>query len=177
MRKILLIVLLFTCSVYASDELDEPIESVEQGNSIAQFFLGVMYEYGEVVAADDVEAVRWYRRSAVQGNSDAQCILGVKYANGEGVAEDDVEAVHWYRKSAEQGDADAQHDLGRMHADGEGVAKDNVQAYAWYSVAAAQGHKQSKIVKKRIATGMTSAEITKAQKLSLEFLQAYGSDD
>ena len=175
MRKILLIILLFTWSVYASDGLDDPIESVEQGNSIAQFFLGVMYEYGEVVAEDDVEALRWYRKSAVQGNSDAQCILGIKYANGEGVAEDDVEAVRWYRKSAEQGDADAQHDLGLMHANGEGVAEDNVQAYAWFSVAAAQGHEQSKIVKKRIATGMTSAEITKAQKLSREFLQAYGS--
>ena len=175
MRKMLLIILLLACSVYASDELDDPIESVEQGNSIAQFFLGVMYEYGEVVAEDDVEAVRWYRKSAVQGNSDAQYILGIKFANGDGVAEDDAEAVRWYRKSAEQGDADAQHDLGLMHANGEGVAEDNVQAYAWFSVAAAQGHEQSKIVKKRIASGMTSAEITKAQKLSRQFLQAYGS--
>ena len=177
MRKILHIILLFTCSVYASDELDDPIESVEQENSIAQFFLGVMYEYGEVVAEDNVEAVRWYRKSAVQGNSDAQCILGFKYANGEGVAEDDVEAVRWYRKSAQQGDADAQHGLGLMHANGEGVAEDIVQAYAWFSVAGAQGHEQSKIVKKTIATGMTSAEITKAQKLSRELLQAYGPAD
>ena len=147
MRKIFLILLLFTWSVYASDELDAPIESVEQENSIAQFFLGVMYEYGEVVAEDGVEAVRWYRKSAVQGNSDAQYILGmglprmIKYANGDGVAED------------------------------------NVQAYAWFSVAAAQGHEQSKIVKYRIATDMTSAEITKAQTLSRELLQAYGSAD
>ena len=177
MRKIFLILLLFTWSVYASDELDAPIESVEQENSIAQFFLGVMYEYGEVVAEDGVEAVRWYRKSAVQGNSDAQYILGIKYANGDGVAEDDAEAIRWYRKSAEQGDADAQHDLGLMHANGEGVTEDNVQAYAWFSVAAAQGHEQSKIVKYRIATDMTSAEITKAQTLSRELLQAYGPAD
>ena len=77
----------------------------EQGDSIAQFILGLMYAKGEGVLKDDAEAVRWFRLAAEQGDASAQFNLGVMYAKGEGVLKDDAEAVRWFRLAAEQGDA------------------------------------------------------------------------
>jgi TPR repeat protein len=115
------------------------IEAAEQGNAPAQFELGRMYDHGEGVAKDPVEAVKWYRKAAEQGNASAQYSFGYMYAHGEGVAKDPVEAVKWYRKAAEQGDARAQGNLGYMYSNGEGVAKDPVEAVKWYRKAAEQG--------------------------------------
>jgi TPR repeat protein len=68
--------------------------------------------YGQGVAKDEVEAVKWYRKAAEQNDAEAQYNLGLCYANGQGVAKDEAEAVKWYRKAAEQNDADAQYNLG-----------------------------------------------------------------
>ena len=110
-----------------------------QGNAIAQFFVGTMYDAGQDVAQDYGEAVAWYRKAAVHGFAAAQINLGVMYANGQGVAQDYGEAVAWYRKAATQGDAAAQYNLGLMYAKGQGVPQDYAQAVAWWRKAAAQG--------------------------------------
>ena len=141
----------------------------------AQYNLGVVYAKGEGIPRDHAEAVRWYRKAARQGFVRAQNNLGFMHANGEGIPRDYTEAVFWYRKAAEQGDALAQANLGFMYANGEGVPKDKVQAYAWISMAAAQGHTPSGEVKESIAGDLTRAEIAEAQKLSSEYLEAYGS--
>ena len=77
----------------------------EQGNAVAQYNLGVMYENGRGVPQDDKTAVKWYRLSAEQGDAGAQSNLGVMYGNGQGVPQDDKTAVKWHRLAAEQGDA------------------------------------------------------------------------
>ena len=69
----------------------------EQGDAQAQFNLGLMYDKGQGVKQDDVEAVKWYRKAAEQGLAQAQLNLGNMYRTGEGVKQDDVEAVKWYR--------------------------------------------------------------------------------
>ena len=74
----------------------------EQGNAGAQVALGVMYDRGEGVPQNYIEAATWYRKAAEQGAAAAQYNLGLKHLDGEGVPEDDVEAVKWYRKAAEQ---------------------------------------------------------------------------
>ena len=56
----------------------------EQGDSDAQYFLGVMYKNGQGVPQDDAESVQWYRLAANQGDADAQYNLGVMYKNGKG---------------------------------------------------------------------------------------------
>ena len=76
-------------------ELDELRALAEQGDSTAQFNLGVMYGTGLGVPQDATEAVRWYRLAADQGYADAQYNLGVSYDIGAGVPEDDAEAVRW----------------------------------------------------------------------------------
>ena len=76
----------------------------EQGDSYAQYNLGLMYDKGDGVVEDDTQAVYWYRKSAEQGNAQGQHSLGLMYDYGLGVIEDDTQAVYWFRKAAEQGE-------------------------------------------------------------------------
>jgi len=112
---------------------------VEQGDAMAQYNLGLMYDNGEGVPEDHTEAVKWYRKAAEQGLAKAQFNLGLMYDNGRGVPEDHTEAVKWYRKAAEQGLAEAQFNLGFVYANGEGVPEDDTEAVKWYRKAAEQG--------------------------------------
>jgi clan AA aspartic protease (TIGR02281 family) len=111
----------------------------EQGDAQAQHNLGWMYDNGQGVAQDYLEAELLYRQAAAQGLADAQANLGFMYANGQGVAQDDVEAVRWWRLAAEQGIAEAQRGLGFMYANGRGVAQDHAEAERLYLLAATQG--------------------------------------
>jgi TPR repeat protein len=85
--------------------------AAEQGYAMAQFNLGIMYEFGVGVLQDYAEAVKWYRRAAEQGHAMAQCNLGIMYDSGQGVPQDYAEAAKWYRRAAEQGHAKAQFNL------------------------------------------------------------------
>ena len=77
----------------------------EQGNSVAQYMIGLMYARGDGVKRDHIEAVKWYRLAAEQGNIFAQSNLGAMYAIGEGVIEDKVLAHMWFNLAASQGDS------------------------------------------------------------------------
>ena len=101
-------------------DIDDVRQAAEQGEAMAQFNLGNMYDFGRGVLEDDAEAVRWFRMAAEQGYAMAQYNLGSMYAHGEGVLKDDAAAVRWYRMAAEQGDAMAQFNLGIMYATGRG---------------------------------------------------------
>jgi len=80
-------------------------EAANQGDTEAQYNLGLMYAHGDGLKQDYAEAEKWYRKAAEQGDADAQHNLGLIYQNGEGVMQDYTEAAKWYRKAAEQGDA------------------------------------------------------------------------
>ncbi len=115
----------------------------EFGHSEAQNDLGVMYEKGQGVVKDDVEAVRWYRKAAEQGNALGQNNLGVMYAKGQGVVKDETEAVRWFRKAAEQGNVYSQGGLGYRYLNGIGVSKDEAEGVRWFRKAAEQGNADS----------------------------------
>ena len=51
----------------------------EKGNAFAQKILGLMYDLGEGVAQNNVEAVKWYRLSEDKGDAFAQFYLGFMY--------------------------------------------------------------------------------------------------
>jgi len=76
---------------------------------------------------------------------------------------------------AEAGDAMDQYSLGRLYADGNGVREDVVVAYMWYNLAAAQGNEGARDGKERIVRRMTREQITEAQRLSREWLEAHPS--
>lgn len=97
----------------------EPL--ADQGDGVAQLYMGVMYDHGHGVVQDYITAVTWYRKAAEQGVIEAQNNLGVHYANGQGVPEDYLRAYKWFYLAAAQGNAQASRNrdilAARMSAD------------------------------------------------------------
>jgi TPR repeat protein len=77
--------------------------AAKQGNAVAQYLLGEMYDTGHGAPQNDKTAVKWYKLAAEQGDADAQSNLGLMYRKGQGVPQDYKTAVKWYRLAAEQG--------------------------------------------------------------------------
>lgn len=111
-------------------------KAAEQGLSIAQNNLGVMYKDGQGVRKDYHEAVHWFRLAACQGNVLAQSNLGWMYQRGRGVAQNYDSARYWYTQAALQDHAAAQNNLGTMYRDGLGLKADTDSARYWFEKAA-----------------------------------------
>jgi len=75
----------------------------EQGHAGAQTILGLMYAYGDGVAQNHKEAVKWYRLAAEQGFAYAQYQLGTMYYFGGGVPKDNIYAYMWLNLASAQG--------------------------------------------------------------------------
>ncbi|MCL2075235.1 MAG: sel1 repeat family protein [Betaproteobacteria bacterium] len=88
--------------------------AAEQGYAPAQFHLGVMYEYGQGMPQDDLEAANWYQKSAEQGYVDAQFSLGIMHYAGQGVPQDFVLAYVPLSLAAASGDEQALHNRDRV---------------------------------------------------------------
>lgn len=161
-------------SACASQDLSDIRKLAEQGDSNAQYHLGLKYAYGPN-AEDYQQAAFWYRKAAEQGDVTAQLSLGYFYDTGKGVGMDAKQAVVWYRKAAEQGDAIGQQALGEMYLAGKGVPQDNIQAYAWLSVAVANGKSSSESIDLRdlAAKKLTKQKLEAAQKLAGEYFEKY----
>ena len=81
------------------------------GFARAQCKLGSMYESGEVVPKNYMEAAKWYRKAAGQGKvwwevRYSQYRLGFMYMLGQGVPKDYVRAYAWWNFAATQGETD-----------------------------------------------------------------------
>jgi hypothetical protein len=94
----------------------------EQGDVIAQYALGLMYDNGEGVTQNNATAFKWYKKAAEKGNAQAQFNIGWMYANGSGVNKDYLRAGNWYAKAAEQGNKEAQQILTGLYGTGLGLA-------------------------------------------------------
>jgi len=73
--------------------------AAEQGDAVAQFRVGQIYEMGISATPDYAAAALWYRKAADQGNRPAQINLAVLYEKGLGVKQDPVAALNLYRKA------------------------------------------------------------------------------
>ena len=81
--------------------------AAQQGDALAQYGVGLMYDEGKGVAQDYKEAVRWYKLAAAQGDAQAHHNLGFMYGTGKGVKQAYVKAHMWYNLAAVSGDADS----------------------------------------------------------------------
>ncbi len=144
-------------------------KAAEQGDVMAQYNLGIMYDVGRGVTQDYAEAVKWYGKAADQGDAKAQYNLGLVYVKGQGVAQDNAGAVKWYRNAAEQGNVAAQTFLGNMYKTGRGVTQDYVQAHMWFNLVAAKGEETARKGRDLVAEKMTPAQIAEAQRLAREW--------
>jgi hypothetical protein len=112
-------------------------------NADTQVELVILYENGQGVPKNDLQALNWYRKAADQGYVLGEYNLGTMFFYGNGVAEDNEQAAYWFRKAADQGYDVAQYLLGNMYQHGLGVPQNIQQAIAWYRKAAEQGHAEA----------------------------------
>jgi TPR repeat protein len=112
---------------------------------------------------------------AEQGHARAQYLLGLRYKIGHDAPQDDAEAFLWYRLAAEQGHASAQSDLGYQYAK-EGFLQNLVYAYLWLDLSAAQGNEAAGSNKDMLEERMTRQQISEAQRLSREWIEAHPQD-
>jgi len=108
----------------------------KQGNGLAAYHFGEMYEQGHGVTQDYQESYKWYLISAGYGYAKGQHFMGkMSY-----MEQDYKDAIDWLRLAAEQELAEAQYDLGVMYHKGEGVTQDHKEAVKWYRLAGKQGY-------------------------------------
>jgi TPR repeat protein len=139
----------------------------DHGNANAQFYLGVMWEFGWGVPQNYAEAATWYRKAADQGDTGAETNLGIMYREGRGVPQDYPEPVRLFYEAA------AEEQLGIMYRDGLGVPQDYVQAHMWFNLAAvrfvAGEHNTAAENRDLVGRKMTRAQIAEAQRLAREW--------
>ena len=114
--------------------------AAEQGNSpSAQYYLGIMNDFGRGMPINHEKAVEWYIKAANQGHGYAMFNLAVSYEDGEGVAKDLERAFHWYSQGATAGNTDAMFNLAIMYDEGSWVNEDPVKAFALFKTVAESG--------------------------------------
>lgn len=77
------------------------------GDVVAQYQLGCIYESGIDVPIDFIEAARWYKAAADGGHSISMYRLGMMYFEGRGLPRDEDEAVRNISMAANLGNTDA----------------------------------------------------------------------
>jgi TPR repeat protein len=77
----------------------------DDGDPLAQFNLGLLYQEGQGVPQDYAQAASWFRRAADQDNTKAQHNLGAFYGAGKGVKRDFVQAYMWLNICGAKGDS------------------------------------------------------------------------
>ena len=114
-------------------------KQAEAGDVRAQVELGKAYVEGNGVAADQLEALKWFRKAADQGDAAGEYYVGEGYLTGRGVQVDYAEALKWLQKAADHNESHAQYNLAAMYAAGLGVTKDEGEAAKWMRKAADAG--------------------------------------
>lgn len=79
-----------------------------QGNPDSQRYLGMMYENGQGVPKNCLEASRWYEKAAAKGDLEAILRLGLLYANGRGVTKNFIKACKLFMIALNLGDKNAE---------------------------------------------------------------------
>ncbi len=75
----------------------------DQGDAVAQYNLGVLYEKGQGAPQDYAQARQWYEKAAAQEHAKAQSNIGLLYAKGHGVPRNVVQAHKWYNLAGANG--------------------------------------------------------------------------
>lgn len=110
----------------------------EDGNDKAQFYVGVMYEFGKGVQKDIQKAKYWYADGAKEGNPSSQYNLARVYQK-LGKKENNAyhNAKRWYTKAGIGGIGEAYNNLGYMYLEGEGIQQSKVKAFNYFEKSAA----------------------------------------
>ena len=140
-----------------------------QGQPVAEYRLGTLYERGQGVAANPVLAAKWYLAAANQGNRKAMHNLAVAYAEGTAGSKNTQEAARWFAQAAALGLSDSQFNLAVLYERGDGVPQSLTDAYKWYSVAAAAGDAESRARIEVLRAQLSAADRQAAERAAQNF--------
>ena len=139
--------------------------AAEEGLSLAQYNLGILYFTGQGVEQNFDEAFEWTKRAAEQGHLNAQFNLGSLYLDGQGTQVSVLEGVNWFTQAAKNGHANSAYTLAKMHQEGDFVDLDLVLAHAWAAQSEINEHPEASLLKKEIAQDLSEAEIRQARRI------------
>ena len=110
-------------------------KATNKGHVEAMYRLGFMYEFGQGVAENNIQAAEWYRKAIDKGNYEAMYRLGVLYYEVNNYEQ----AFVYLNKAAEYNYMQALNSLGVMYSNGRGVTRDDAKALELYRKAADRG--------------------------------------
>ena len=139
--------------------------AAEEGLSLAQYNLGILYFTGQGVEQNFNEAFEWTKRAAEQGHLNAQFNLGSLYLDGQGTQVSVLEGVNWFTQAAKNGHANSAYTLAKMHQEGDFVDSDLVLAHAWAAQSEINEHPEASSLKVEIAQDLSTEEIRQARRI------------
>ncbi|MDC1293274.1 sel1 repeat family protein [Amylibacter sp.] len=155
------------------------------GNSKAQFGIGILYFSGHGIAQNYPEAKRWLMLAANQKNSEAMVTLGAMYSGGLGVIQNYKVSNKYYKQAASQGLGLAQGALGYFYKVGEnGFIQNKIKSHMWFNLASANGSNANSMLNESdqtkwygskrdaLAEEMTASDISKAQAMAQECMNS-----
>lgn len=132
------------------DKIEKLKVKADKGNSNAQFYLGLMYRYGQVVDKDIRLAAKYFKMAAKQGDIEALIYLGKMYYHRPSFKTSVKDLEKWRAKAAEyfaraaaKGSAIAAHKLGLMFYLGKGFNSDKKLAASWFMLANSKNYAPS----------------------------------
>lgn len=120
--------------------IEKLIKDANEGNSYAQYKIGICYLHGDSVTQDYSMARFWLEKSAAQNDPNGLNGLGVLFRRGQGVPLNYEYALELFRKAADMGLAKAQSNLAMSYIDDIAKEKDYAKALFWFRKAAKQGN-------------------------------------
>ena len=78
-----------------TDSIHWFMQSAKQGDGSAMLHLAEIYEAGDIIGKDDLEAKGWYEKAALAGGTTAMIKLAEYYSEGKGTPKDVVKAYTW----------------------------------------------------------------------------------
>lgn len=116
-------------------------DAASLGLAEAQFFFGVMLQYGDAgLEIDLAEALKYYKLAADQGHMHAQVYAALLLDDGKGSAQNMREAAKYYRMAADQGHPVAQMNYAYMLFDGRGTNRNRKDAAKYFTSCADAGY-------------------------------------
>jgi hypothetical protein len=143
--------------------------AAKQGQAIAQYRLGSLYEHADGVPEDLAKAAYWYEMAAKQGNRRAMHNLAIFQVAGAGGKRNMREAARWFGNAATLGLPDSQAMLAMLYEQGDGVPRSLVQAYKWDLIASRSGYQQAKKHMDSLKTRMNKTGLEQANRLADAF--------
>lgn len=134
-----------------TDRFKTQLKDAQNGDALAMYEVGRMYERGRGTEQDMAKAAAWFQKSADKGQQEARARLGILYYDGLGLTRNVNKAAELLTAAAGAGVSSAQFYLAMMYETGDGMPNDPQKAMHWYKAAADGGYYQAKGRMKELA--------------------------